>query len=315
MTIAPGAPGITPRWTSSAKAGLGTALSPRSAVWFTHSHGILNEIYYPAVDRACTRDCGLIVTDGTAGGFFAEEKRDTISTTRRIADGVPAFVITNICKQNRFTIEKRIVADPMYDSVLQHITFTPAPGVTGLRLFVLLAPHLVNGGAHNTGWTGDYKGAPMLFASGDGTSLALACATGFSATSVGFAGSSDGWQILRRDGYLSETYDQAPNGNIALTAELSLDAPILLAIGFGVGISAPRGMSRRTGSTGKARCNRWIQCIKPRRITSTGSAPPCCAAMKARFFPVAPSPAFPFPGVLPRAMTIWAAIIWSGRGI
>ncbi|HEV2116292.1 MAG TPA: hypothetical protein VGR48_09730, partial [Terriglobales bacterium] len=60
----PGAPGIPPRWTSSAKNGVGTALSPSSRVWFTISHGILNEIYFPRVDTACTRDVGLIVTDG-----------------------------------------------------------------------------------------------------------------------------------------------------------------------------------------------------------------------------------------------------------
>jgi glucoamylase len=46
--FAPGWPGIPARWTSSAKSGLGTAVSRDSRVWFTLSHGILNEIYYPA---------------------------------------------------------------------------------------------------------------------------------------------------------------------------------------------------------------------------------------------------------------------------
>jgi len=57
---APGWPGIPPRWTSSAKEGVGTALNPASHVWFTLSHGILNEIDYPRLDQACTRDMGLI---------------------------------------------------------------------------------------------------------------------------------------------------------------------------------------------------------------------------------------------------------------
>ena len=74
MVEAPGRPGIPPRWTSSAKSGIGMAISETSRVWFTISHGILNEIYYPRVDQACTRDFGLIVTDDD--GFFAEEKRD-----------------------------------------------------------------------------------------------------------------------------------------------------------------------------------------------------------------------------------------------
>ncbi|MFN2112290.1 MAG: hypothetical protein ACK2TT_04165, partial [Anaerolineales bacterium] len=72
---APGRPGIPPSWTSSAKSGVGTALSDMSRVWFTLSHGILNEVYYPRIDQACTRDMELLVADGE--DFFSEEKRDT----------------------------------------------------------------------------------------------------------------------------------------------------------------------------------------------------------------------------------------------
>src|SRR5215470_9777238 len=74
ISHAPGAPGIPPRWTSSAKTGMGTALNRNSRVWFTLSHGILNEVYFPRVDMACTRDMGFLVTDGSS--FFSEEKRD-----------------------------------------------------------------------------------------------------------------------------------------------------------------------------------------------------------------------------------------------
>lgn len=49
--VAFGSPGIPPRWTSSQKDGIGTAYSSASRVWFTISHGILNEIYYPTIDR------------------------------------------------------------------------------------------------------------------------------------------------------------------------------------------------------------------------------------------------------------------------
>ena len=55
---APGGPGMEPRWTSSAKSGVGTALDGRSHVWFTVSHGIVDEVYYPRVDQANTRDFG-----------------------------------------------------------------------------------------------------------------------------------------------------------------------------------------------------------------------------------------------------------------
>ena len=65
-----GWPGIDARWTSSAKSGVGTSLNPTSKVWYYINEGILNEIYYPQVDQACTKDLGLIVTDGK--DFFSE---------------------------------------------------------------------------------------------------------------------------------------------------------------------------------------------------------------------------------------------------
>src|SRR5690349_14911003 len=51
-----GAPGIAPRWTQSAKDAIGTAYSAGSTVWFTVSAGILNEAYYPTIDRPQIRD-------------------------------------------------------------------------------------------------------------------------------------------------------------------------------------------------------------------------------------------------------------------
>ncbi len=72
-----GRPGIQPRWTSSSKEGMGTAYSTSSHVWITLSHGILNEIYYPTIDRPQTRDLQFLVTDGQT--FFHEEKRDLVT--------------------------------------------------------------------------------------------------------------------------------------------------------------------------------------------------------------------------------------------
>ena len=59
-----GAPGIAPRWTQSAKDAIGTAYSAGSTVWFTVSAGILNEVYYPTIDRPQIRDLQYLVTDG-----------------------------------------------------------------------------------------------------------------------------------------------------------------------------------------------------------------------------------------------------------
>ena len=63
-TTAFGAPGIEPRWTSSAKEGFGTAYHTSCRLWFTLSHGIVNEIYYPSVDQPNTRDFQYLISDG-----------------------------------------------------------------------------------------------------------------------------------------------------------------------------------------------------------------------------------------------------------
>jgi len=232
---APGWPGSPARWTSSAKSGVGTALQPQSRVWFTLSHGILNEIYYPRIDQACTRDLGLIVTDGHS--FFSEEKRDADSAIRPTAEGVPAFTVTSVCTRKRYRLEKLVLADPRRDVLLQRVSFEALAGaMADYRLYALLAPHLVNKGAGNTAWIDDYKGASMLFAEGGGTALALGCSVPFAASSVGFVGISDGWQDLRQHFGLRWRYDVAQNGNVALTGEVNLAAcggSFVLALGFG----------------------------------------------------------------------------------
>lgn len=232
---APGWPGIPARWTSSAKSGVGTALSNKSRIWFTLSHGIFNEIYYPRIDQACVRDMGLIITDGA--DFFSEEKRDTSTEATWLAEGVPAFNLVNTCRQGRYRIEKRILADPQRDTVLQQTRFFALKGrFLDYQLHVLLAPHLGNHGADNSAWIGEYKGLPLLFAERDGNALALACSVPWLKRSVGFVGFSDGWQDLLAHKQMTWDYTRAENGNVALTAEIDLQAgqgEFLLALGFG----------------------------------------------------------------------------------
>ncbi len=239
---APGHPGIEPRWTSSAKTGAGTALNLHSRVWFTLSHGILNEIYFPRVDQACTRDFGLIVTDGHE--FFSEEKRHCTFENVAIEPGVPVYELTNTHLQGRYRIEKEVLTDPWRNVVLQRIRFVPLQGkLSDYRLYTLLASHLANMGYGNTGWAGDYKGKPMLFAQREATALALACSAPWLKRSVGFAGVSDGWQDLAQHFQMIWEYERAENGNIALTAEVDLaacDGEFILALGFG-GIWAEAG--------------------------------------------------------------------------
>jgi glucoamylase len=232
---APGWPGIPPRWTSSAKTGVGTALNQHSKVWFTLSHGILNEVYFPRVDQACTRDLGFIVTDGKA--FFSEEKRHCTFENHPVEPGIPVFELTNTDNSGRYRIHKEVFTDPYRNVVLQKIRFEPLQGeLSDYHVYALLSPHLANFGSGNTGWVGDYKGVPMFFAERDGTALALGSSAPWKKMSVGFVGASDGWQDLSNHFQMEWQYQRAENGNLACTGEIDLAAgngEFVLALGFG----------------------------------------------------------------------------------
>jgi len=70
---ASGGPGIEPRWTRSDKQGVGTAHGPLSRVWFTVSKGILNEVYYPTIDRPQIRDLLYLIGGGET--FVRDERQ------------------------------------------------------------------------------------------------------------------------------------------------------------------------------------------------------------------------------------------------
>ncbi|MCK9992981.1 MAG: hypothetical protein Dbin4_01501, partial [Alphaproteobacteria bacterium] len=113
-----GAPGIDPRWTSSAKEGLGTAYHTSCRVWFTLSHGIVNEIYYPTVDQPNTRDFQYLISDGET--FCHEEKRDLDHQIEYPERGAPLYRVTNSEHSGRYRIAKHILADPHRSVLLVH---------------------------------------------------------------------------------------------------------------------------------------------------------------------------------------------------
>ncbi len=230
---APGATGTPPKWTSSSKSGIGKSINAGSDVAFTISHGILNEVYYPREDIACIRDMGLIVTDGNE--FFSEEKRDTQHEIKMFKAGIPAYQVKNTCKENKYQITKEIIADPLRDTVLQKVTFSPKQKNISFHLYVLLAPHLNDQGADNSGWIDEHKGVSMLFAEHGGITLALACSSKFIKRSVGYVGTSDGWTDLHQHKTMEWEYANAANGNIALTGEIDItdSTEFVLALSFG----------------------------------------------------------------------------------
>ncbi len=236
LGAAPGAPGIAPTWSSSAKDAVGTS-HYASRVWFTVGRGILNEVYWPRVDAPQVRDLGFIVADGA--GFWSEVKRDAKTSVRFIRPGIPAVVAVH--RHPRYVLTLRICADDHADVVRIDARLDdprdrsdPARASNPLRLYPLLAPHLGFSGLHNRAWTDRYKGCPMLFAQNGPSALVLASDPPAVRQSVGYVGTSDGWQDFAANGRMTWTYSSTDKGNVAGMVEiLPGDEPVQIALGFG----------------------------------------------------------------------------------
>jgi glucoamylase len=215
-----GAPGIEPRWTHSAKEGIGTAYHSSCHVWFTLSHGILNEIYYPTVDQPNTRDVQLLITDGES--FLHEEKRDLRHEVSYPERNCLLYRLINSDPLGRYRIIKHVLADPHRSVVLMQVRLEAADMSVRrkLKVYVLLAPHLVRGGADNSAWVCEFAGRRLFHVAREGTHLSFGCEPDFGRRSVGYVGASDGWRDLADNLRMDWEFRAAERGNVALTAEL-----------------------------------------------------------------------------------------------
>ena len=228
---APGAPGIPPTWTSSAKDMVGASLGP-ARLWFTVGFGIINEVYFPRIDTPQIRDLGFIVADGT--GFWCEVKRLARYRIETPAPGIPALHIVH--SHERFTLALRIVGDPHRDALLIEVSLDGDPA---LRPHALLAPHIDGTGHDNLAEVACHAGRRLLQAGAAGTAsnwLALAAVDehqrdAWGRASAGYVGTSDGWQDFAHNGAMCREYGSAGPGNVALTGELPRRCVLALAFG------------------------------------------------------------------------------------
>src|SRR5271170_5769236 len=231
-----GAPGVEPRWTSSEKDAVSTAYAASSRVWFTISHGTLNEIYYPTIDRPQTRDMELLFSDGET--FFHEEKRNFSYDFHYIDSSAPAVRVVAKDLDGRYTVTKEFISEPHHAVVLMHVKITgEADLLSRLKCYALLAPHLNGGGAGNSARSIDVAGQRCLLAWKGETSLAFGANCGFIRSSCGYAGTSDGYQNLAQDMRMSWQFGQALDGNLAIMGEvdISKNPEFTIAISFGDG--------------------------------------------------------------------------------
>ena len=222
-SFAPGAPGAEPLWSRSAKDGVGTAYHTGCRVWFTLARGIVTEVYCPTVDTPNTSDWQFLVTDGAT--FVHEEKKDLQHHTEIPEQGTLFYRVTNTAPAGRYRLVKEVLADPHSSVLLMRVRLEiPDESLRGkLRLFALLAPHLDGQGADNTaGWL-DLGERTLLHAEREDTHLVFGSDRGFAKRSVGYVGTSDGWQDLHTGNFQMDwQYRQAGPGTVALMGEVNL---------------------------------------------------------------------------------------------
>ena len=231
-----GAPGLEPRWTSSEKDAVGTAYAAASRIWFTCSHGILNEIYHPTIDKAQMRDMEFLVTDGET--FAHEEKRDLIPAFEYIHEEALGVRYVNRDPEGRYSLTKEIICDPHRSVVLMRVRLDGHEELLSrLKVYALLAPHLDDGGMGNTARAVDVAGYRMLLAWKEPWALAMGASCGFARVGCGFVGASDGWHDLMKNFRMDWEFGSATAGNVAMMGELNLNGEreFTLAIGIGEG--------------------------------------------------------------------------------
>jgi glucan 1,4-alpha-glucosidase len=251
VTIAPDAPGSLSYFDLARKDCVGTARNTTSKVWFTVADGALSDTYWPTVDATNVHTLQYLVSDGST--FTDLQQRDM---TYSVADDPTGMACTVTAKDaaHGYKIQTTYIADPSHNAVLMRVTFT-GPG--GDQLYLRLDPlagGTGGGGSVNAGGnsavlaTSQGVSGPIPVAFNTNTTTdatnrnyavptyeALEASTGFSQASVGYAGTdSDGLNMLDSAHSLT-TFDSAPDGHVALTAELPVSSgvPVNVALGFG----------------------------------------------------------------------------------
>ena len=254
-----GHPGMDPRWTASTKEGIGTAYHSASRIWFTLSHGIINEIYYPTVDTPNTRDLQFLVTDGES--FLHEERKDFKSQVEYPVTGALLYRLTNTEKDGRYRIIKEVMTDPHASVLLMNakLEIIDADLKGKLKLYVLLAPHVEGKGYDNNAEVFECGGRLLLHAYRETLHLMMGANVPFEKCSVGFVGASDGWQDLNQNFQMDWQFTEALGGNVALIAQLNVsekkDFTVAVAMGAGKASAASALAQSLALPFGKQRTN------------------------------------------------------------
>lgn len=213
-----GRPGVGPVWSSAKKVQVGTFYEneKKSLVWFTSSEGVLTEVYYPTIDSAQIKDSQILISDGR--DYFAEEKKDLIHEVKVIDPSTA--VIVNKDHRNRFEISHTYFtlenSSVLVDEVKVKVN------VDGLDFYLLTNPHIKNTGYGDSAYT---TNTGFRFEEGE-VGVNIESSVGFTKTSVGFVGKSDGYQDLVYDKKMDFSFSSAKHGNVASLGKINIPAKV-----------------------------------------------------------------------------------------
>src|SRR5450756_117414 len=222
---APGGPGVPPMWGPGRKMAFGAAPGPRSKLWYTLADGSLSEVFFPFLDRVALHELRFFASAG--GAPPVDDAADGQHRITWLSPGVPAFTVESTHHEYRLT--KEYFSDPEENALLIAATFTPE--LPDVRLYMQATAHWQPGTEGNFGQVLDTHPPALLMRQQD----VWICIVGpFSRATIGYFQSSDLQVDLHDgDGRLTNLYDRAGPGNVAVGAELGIRAGAFqMAIGF-----------------------------------------------------------------------------------
>ena len=212
-------------WGPGRKMAFGTAPGSKSKLWYTLADGALSEVFFPSIDRVALHELRFFAS--ASGAPPVDDAGDGQHRVTWFAPGTPGFTVESTHHEYRLT--KEFFSDPEENALLIAATFTPE--LPDVRLFMQASAHWQPGSEGNFGQVLDTHPPALLMRQQD----VWICIVGpFARATIGYFQSSDLQVDLHDgDGHLSNLYDRAGPGNVAVGAELGIRAGTFqIAIGF-----------------------------------------------------------------------------------
>lgn len=212
-------------WGPGRKMAFGAAPGSKSKLWYTLVDGALSEVFFPSIDRVALHELRFFAS--ASGSPPVDDAGDGQHRITWFAPGTPGFIVESTHHEYRLT--KEYFSDPEENALLIAATFTPE--LPDVRLYMQASAHWQPGSEGNFGQVLDTHPPALLMRQQD----VWICIVGpFARATIGYFQSSDLQVDLHDgDGHLSNLYDRAGPGNVAVGAELGIRAGTFqMAIGF-----------------------------------------------------------------------------------